>query len=118
MSYKEKSKQKKVISIDLDGVLNEYRGDYKENELAPIKDGAYEFLEKLSVDYQIEIYTVRNINLCRKWLEDNNLMPFISDIRDTKSPFTSVFIDDRALCFEGNFHNTYEKIINFKPYWK
>lgn len=110
--------RKKIISIDLDGVLNDYSGNYMSNTLAPVKKGAFEFLEKLSKNYYIEIYTVRNISLCKKWLKDNNLSQFIKDVRDTKNPFSSVFLDDRAVHFDGCYETAYEKIVNFKPFWK
>lgn len=56
---------KKVISIDLDGVLNTYGGhkDYDENKICQIKDGAREFLEKLYEKFDIEIFTVRDKEL-------------------------------------------------------
>ena len=38
---------KKTILIDLDGVLNTYTGDFDENIIPPIKEGAYEFIKKL-----------------------------------------------------------------------
>ena len=40
---------KKKILIDLDGVLNQYGKDkYDENKIPIIKEGAEEFVEKLS----------------------------------------------------------------------
>ena len=40
----------KKILIDLDGVLNEYGYEkYNENYIPPIKNGAYEFIEKFRV---------------------------------------------------------------------
>lgn len=109
--------RKKIISIDLDGVLNKYEGNYKKNKLSPIKEGAYSFLEKLSKDFIIEIYTVREKNLCKKWLKDNNLSQFVSDVRNVKNPKTSVFLDDRAITFDGDFEKAYNKIISFQPHW-
>ena len=40
---------KKTILIDLDGVLNTYTGPFDPNFIPPIKDGAREFLENLSM---------------------------------------------------------------------
>ena len=51
---------KKIIQIDLDGVLNKYDGNYNNGEIADLKNGAREFLEKLSQEYKIEILTVQN----------------------------------------------------------
>ena len=43
-----KSSYIKKILIDLDGVLNVYEGGFNENKIPAIKNGAKEFLEKLS----------------------------------------------------------------------
>ena len=39
---------KKLILIDLDGVLNEYSGSYNKNVIPEIKNGADKFLQGLS----------------------------------------------------------------------
>jgi histidinol phosphatase-like enzyme len=41
-------KIKKTILVDLDGVLNTYNGEYDENSIPQMKDGAKEFLQNLS----------------------------------------------------------------------
>ncbi len=111
---------KKVISIDLDGVLNTYSGhkDYDENKICPIKVGAYEFLEKLSEIFDIEIFTVRDKELAENWIKDNNISKFISKVTDKKNPYSQIIIDDRAIQFKGDYNKTYQEIIDFKPYWK
>ena len=110
--------RKKTISIDLDGVLNTYAGDYKEGYIAPIKEGVYEFLEKLSTGFDIEIFTVRDSELTQKWLRENDLDKFVIRVTNMKNPFSSVMLDDRALNFDGDFEKSYQQIVNFKPYWK
>ena len=40
---------KKLILIDLDGVLNEYKGDYKENYIHPPKPDTKEFLKSFEI---------------------------------------------------------------------
>jgi 3-deoxy-D-manno-octulosonate 8-phosphate phosphatase KdsC-like HAD superfamily phosphatase len=111
---------KKVISIDLDGVLNTYSGhhDYDENKICPIKEGAYEFLEKLSKIFDIEIFTVRDKELVENWIKENNISKFISKVTDKKNPYSQIILDDRAIQFKGDYIKTYQEIIDFKPYWK
>jgi len=109
---------KKFISIDLDGVLNEYHGNYSEQNLSPLKNGAYEVLEALSQLYEVEIYTARDSVIVEKWIEENNLTQFIKKVTDQKNPCTSVFVDDRAITFFGDFKKIMHQILNFKPYWK
>lgn len=108
----------KTIQIDLDGVLNTYCGNYDENKISAPRKGVKEFLEKLAKNYQIEIFTVRNIALVEKWLIKNKLDKYITNISNIKNPFSTVIIDDRAIRFDGNFDKTYEEVINFIPHWK
>ncbi len=109
---------KKIISIDLDGVLNNYNGDYKKDFIPSIRFGAYEFIENLSKYFRIEIYTVRDELLVKNWLKNNDLEKYIFNITNIKNKFSSIFLDDRAINFNGNYEETFNKIINFKPYWK
>ena len=111
---------KKIISIDLDGVLNTYSGhkDYDENKICPIKSGASDFLEKLFENFNIEIFTIRDKTLVKNWLKDNDILKFISKITNEKNPYSQIILDDRAIQFRGNFQETYKEIIDFKPYWK
>ena len=44
----------------MDGVLNNYNGNFDENFIPEIKTGVKEFLEKLSLNYKIKIFTTRN----------------------------------------------------------
>lgn len=109
---------KKIISIDLDGVLNTYNGNFKEDFIPPMREGAKEFIAQLSKDYRIEIFTTRNKKIAFLWLQENNLLDFIFDITNVKNPLTSIFIDDRAIAFNGNFIETDKIIKNFQPFWK
>ncbi len=109
---------KKLISIDLDGVLNNYDGLYNHCKIPPLRDGAFEFIKKLSEEYNVELFTVRNKKLVIKWLKENNLSEYISNITNIKNPMSSVFLDDRAINFNGDFAAAYQSIKDFKPHWK
>ena len=109
---------KKKILIDLDGVLNEYgKEKYDENYIPEIKQGAVEFLEKLSDFAELYLFTSRNIMLSTKWLIKNKIDKYFKDVTNIKIP-SYLYIDDRTICFNGNFETTLKKIIEFKPYWK
>lgn len=108
---------KKTILLDLDGVLNTYTGNYDENFIPPIKDGAYEFVEKLSQNFDVKIFTTRNKLLASKWVIENKLDKFVSDVTDFKSP-AYLMIDDRCLNFKGDFDKTFEQIENFSVWYK
>lgn len=108
---------KKTILIDLDGVLNDYVGNYDKDFIPPIKFGAKEFLSNLSKNYDVKIFTTRNNVLVLKWLVENSLNEFVVDITNIKEPCW-LYIDDRCINFDGKFDDLINKIDNFKPYYK
>ena len=108
---------KKTILIDLDGVLNEYTGEFDKNYIPTIKKGAKNFIEKLSKNFEIKLFTTRNKILASKWLLENSLENYICDITDKKD-LCWLFIDDRCINFNGNYDNLYTQIENFKPWYK
>ena len=108
---------KKTILIDLDGVLNEYVGNFDKDFIPPIKQGAKEFLSILAEKHIIKIFTTRNRLLASKWVIENGLDELIEDVTNVKEPCW-VYIDDRCINFDGNFNDLIDKIENFKPYYK
>ncbi len=109
---------KKIICIDLDGVLNVYTGNYNKHLIPPIRTGAFQFIKKLSKDFRIVIFSVRDIKLIKDWLVENDLITYVYDISNEKTPYATVFLDDRAINFNGDYDAAYNMIINFKPYWQ
>ena len=113
-----RSNFKKKILIDLDGVLNEYgKKNYDENYIPEMKKGTAEFLEKLSKFAELYLFTSRNLMLSTKWLIKNNIDKYFKDVTNTKIP-SFLYIDDRTICFKGDFEKTLNEIIEFEPYWK
>ena len=108
---------KKTILIDLDGVLNTYDGDFDENYIPPIKDGALEFVKNMSENYKIKIFTTRNRLLASEWIINNGLRNFIDDITNVKEP-SYLLIDDRCINFDGDYKNLQKQIENFKVWYK
>ncbi|MBR1616850.1 hypothetical protein IJ670_01730 [bacterium] len=109
---------KKKILIDLDGVLNEYgKEKFDENKIPEIKNGAKEFVEKLSTMAELYLFTTRNLMLSAKWLIQNNMDVYFKDVTNVKIP-SYLYIDDRCICFKGNYNNTLDEIKDFQVYWK
>jgi hypothetical protein len=111
-----KKNYKKKILIDLDGVLNEYRGEYDENSIPEIKKGAKEFLAELSKSADLYLFTTRNLMVSAKWLIKNNIDIYFKDITNNKIP-SYLYIDDRCICFKGNYKETLSEMMEFKTYW-
>lgn len=108
---------KKTILIDLDGVLNQYEGNFDENRIPPIKKGAVDFLKKAANDYELKLFTTRNRLLASKWLIENNLDEYFSDITNVKIPVWLI-VDDRCVKFQGDYDNLYNEIKDFKVWYK
>ena len=109
---------KKKILIDLDGVLNNYGKDiFDENSIPEIRTGAKNFLENLSEKYELHLFTSRNLILATKWLISNNLDKYFKDVTNVKIP-SYLYIDDRTVCFKGDYEQTLEDIENFKVHWQ
>lgn len=106
---------KKTIMIDLDGVLDNY--EKYSYEIPSIKDGAKEFVKKLSNDYELILFTTRPPKQAVIWLQENKIDKYFKDVTNVKTP-AYIYIDDRALKFEGDFDKTLEKIEKFNVYWK
>ena len=109
-------KYKKKILIDLDGVLNDYAGNYDEKNIPPLKDGAEEFLKELNKTAELYLFTARNLLMTSKWLKKNGIDIYFSDITNIKIP-AFLYIDDRAINFKGDYKNMLKEISEFKPYW-
>lgn len=108
---------KKTILIDLDGVLNEYTGNYDKNIIPPIKNGASDFLKELSQNFIVKIFTTRELQKASEWVSSNNLNQFVTGITNIKEP-AYLTLDDRCINFDGNYENSLEKIKNFKVWYK
>jgi hypothetical protein len=118
---------KKIILVDFDGVLHSYTSGWKgATEIPdPPVDGAINFLQELiKYEFNVCIYSSRSrqeggIEAMEKWLDKNGLGPqWLYHISfPTQKPAAFLTIDDRAICFDGNFPDM-ESINNFKPWNK
>lgn len=107
----------KTILIDLDGVLNEYTGDFDKNIIPDVKQNAIEFIKKLSNEFELKLFTTRNKILASKWLVANNLDEYFTDITNIKE-LSWLIIDDRCIRFNGDYEELYNDIKRFKAWYK
>ena len=111
-----KKEKLKTILIDLDGVLNEYNGDFDENFIPEIRNGAKNFIKELSNNYVVKVFTTRNKILTVKWLIKYNLDKYVKDVTNVKEP-ALLHIDDRCINFCGNYDEVLEKVTNFSVWY-
>lgn len=104
-----------TIAVDLDGVLNLYDGWKGPEAFAEPRPGAREFLEEARTTYRVVIHTTRDPEAVTKWLEANGFPLY--EVTSQKVPAV-VYLDDRALPFQGSFDGVLEKIRAFRPFWE
>jgi len=111
-----------TVCVDLDGVLNEYTGEWKGYfQNYPVSESAKELLRGIKDrGYFIHILTARtDISRVWTWLEENNLSEYITRVSNVKPPAV-LYIDDRAMRYNGDIIPVLASIDNgeITPHWK
>ncbi|SRR5581483_2901403 len=107
-----------VICVDLDGVLNDFDGWKGADYFHPPRPGAREFLERLqAAGYRVIVFTVRWAPHVEEWLERHDMLRYVSAVTD-KKPAAHVYVDDRAICFRGDFQSALQEISLFRAHWE
>jgi hypothetical protein len=108
----------RLVCVDLNGVLDDYRGWKDPDHWDPPRAGALEFLQSLTAGgFAVVIFTTRHHAQVRRWLREHGLLPYVSAVTRRKPP-AHVFVDDRAVCFRGDFDDTLKRVIPFKAHWE
>lgn len=110
--------ERPTVCVDLDGVLNTF-DEWKSAEyFHPPREGAREFLRQLNdAGYRVVILTCRWHEWAADWLQQHGLAEYVDEVTDRKPP-AHAYVDDRAVCFTGDFDRTFETIRNFRPFWQ
>ena len=115
----------KIICIDLDGTLAHFEGWKGETYFGNVIDGSKNALQKLKKNnWLIIIFTTRtNKDLITKFLNDNELaFDYINENPHQPAnaiggkPYADVYVDDRAIQFNGNWEKVVSDIENFKSW--
>ena len=117
----------KTVCIDLDGTLIHYEEWQGEEHFGQVLSGASDATKKLhEKGWYIIIYTTRaNKSILTRFLSNNkiefdaiNENPYQPQNAKGGKPIAEVYVDDRALCFKGNWTQTIKEITEFKPWEK
>jgi hypothetical protein len=126
---------KPILCLDFDGVIHSYTSGWKGADVIPDPPvpGTAEFIRKALKDFRVAIFSSRSnqpggIDAMRAWCakhlpgvgETAKHPGFLDEIEwPTEKPAAFVTIDDRALCFNGNWDNyDPEWLLGFKPWNK
>lgn len=114
---------RKTVVFDFDGVIHEYTSGWKGIDIIPDSpvDGIRESIMDIrSNGYEVIVVSARcsdpiGIQAIKEYLLFHDIV--VDGVSETKPP-AIVYIDDRAICFDGNPNNLLEQINNFKPWNK
>ena len=112
--------RKQKICIDFDGVIHPYRTKWQGEDIIPdpAEPEMVTFLEGLRKEYQVIVWssrarTEKGVDAIKKWLSENHIE--VDGITRDKIP-ALLYIDDRAIRFNGKTEGLMEEIRNFKPW--
>lgn len=113
-----------TVVFDFDGVIHSYSSGWQGADVIsdPPVPGIKEALKSIhDAGYKIVIVSSRcscnkGIMAMKEWLFNNGLLKFVDGIQRLKPP-AIVYIDDRAICFDGNPSTLLDKINKFTPWY-
>lgn len=127
---------KPILCVDFDGVIHSYSSGWKGASVIPDPpvEGALKWLQKAAEFWNVQIYSSRTSQDGGIAAMRNYLMTFaIHEFGDLESaerfmscigfplqkPAAFLTIDDRAICFDGDWNNLDPfKLLSFKPWNK
>lgn len=130
---------KPILCLDFDGVIHKYDSGWQGPLVISddVTDGFFEWLDQAAQHFKIVVYSSRSKNegasdAMAIWMADQRVkwrdrggqspiedgMPVNVEFSDTK-PAAFLQIDDRAVCFDGDWSKLDPKeLLKFKPWNK
>jgi len=115
------SKTKPIICLDFDGVVNNYKG-WRDEGFNVILDtpvqGTQEAIKKLREKYTVVIHSVR----CSHHGGRQSIVEYLEKYGITvdgvtaNKPLASMYVDDKAIPFDGNWDRALRRIKRFKQW--
>lgn len=111
---------KQTVVFDFDGVISTYENGWQGEHVINDKpvDGIRDVMIKIKKDYRIVILSTRcstkeGKEVLSDWLDEYGI-PY-DELTDVK-PKALVYIDDRAIRFNGNANSLYDEIQGFRAW--
>lgn len=113
---------KKTVVFDFDGVIHSYTSGWKGEGVIPDPPvlGIKEAINEIrAAGYEVVVVSTRCASVqghgaVRAWLLDNGIQ--VDAVKMEKPPAIA-YIDDRAICFDGNSEGLLNKISSFEPWY-
>jgi hypothetical protein len=112
------SRVSRTVCLDFDGVLHSYRSGWRGLEVIsdPPIHGTKDAIDRLRRQYRVVVYSARcrtpeGIAAIQSWLLRHGIE--VDEVSPHKPP-ALVYVDDRAIRFEGDWEETLIKIQNFR----
>ena len=114
---------KQTVVFDFDGVIHSYTSGWKGETIIPDPPvlGIREAIAEIrAAGYEVVVVSTRcatreGLSAVRDWLRMNDIKV---DVVHKSKPPAIVYIDDRAICFDGKPDELLTKIQTFKPWNK
>lgn len=109
---------RRILALDFDGVVHSYEKGWQGGGIyGHVTDGFFEWAEIAAQDFQLVIYSSRSSTAegratMERWLTDefanwcerNDRVPLLGLTFAEHKPPAFLTIDDRAICFRGNWN--------------
>ena len=112
---------KKTVVFDFDGVIHSYSSGWQGETVIPDPPvpGIKEAISDIMEDYLVVVVSTRCATeegkaAIEAWLHKHGIE--VDEVTKEKPP-AICYIDDRAICFDGNAAYLKEKIENFDPWY-
>lgn len=113
----------KTVVFDFDGVIHSYKSGWQGADVIPdpVVPGIKESIDEIrNAGYKVVVVSTRcatesGMAAIFAYLEKNSIK--VDDVSAEKPPAV-VYIDDRAICFDGNAKTLLGKIEGFQPWYK
>lgn len=118
---------RQALGVDFDGVLHSYESGWQGDGSCPDPpvDGAIDWLNEITDDYDVAINSVRNETASGRtamynWLLANGVGPDAMDAISIEpgKPRASLYVDDRGWRFDGSNFPTAADVEASAPWWE